>query len=210
MSMRKHAAYLQQPISVAYSQAQFREYMRITKPKLLAYVCSMLPFAESEEVVQDAYLKFYTYVNEQPCLLKLGIDYERFTALLFSMAKNLCISHLRHQNVINKYQQMKQSAQAQDSPDVETCMVKLDEKQKLMQAIDKLPPICRQVFVERKLNGKSHQQIAQKFNICTKTVENHIARGLKLCRQNMITHLKAQHDQQDTLPSSIANKRIGD
>lgn len=51
-----------------------------------------------------------------------------------------------------------------------------------MEAINTLPPICRQVFVQRKLHGKCHNSIAAMLGISTKTVENHITKGLRLCR----------------------------
>jgi RNA polymerase sigma factor (sigma-70 family) len=41
-----------------------------------------------------------------------------------------------------------------------------------------LPPQCRRVFELRKFAGLSHRDIAQRMNLCEKTVENHLTRAL--------------------------------
>jgi RNA polymerase sigma-70 factor (ECF subfamily) len=42
-----------------------------------------------------------------------------------------------------------------------------------------LPPQCRTAFTLKVFHGCSYKEIAEKLGISTKTVEHHIARGLR-------------------------------
>ena len=64
----------------------------------------------------------------------------------------------------------------------------MDEQERLTrydEAIARLPPRCRRVFVMRKVYGYSHREIADMLSISIKTVENHVATGLKRCRDEI-------------------------
>ncbi len=50
------------------------------------------------------------------------------------------------------------------------------------QAIDRLPEQCRLVFVLSRFEDMSHKEIAAQLGIAPKTVENHIAKALRLLR----------------------------
>ena len=48
--------------------------------------------------------------------------------------------------------------------------------------IDNLPPKCKTIFSLSRFEKISHKEIAQKLDISTKTIENHITKALKLIR----------------------------
>ncbi len=77
------------------------------------------------------------------------------------------------------------------------------ENVRLIVAINRLPPICRQVFIQRKLYAKSHQQIADMLNISTKTVENHLSKGLLLCRKYMLEQVSGNHSEYIISPKQM-------
>jgi RNA polymerase sigma-70 factor (ECF subfamily) len=55
-----------------------------------------------------------------------------------------------------------------------------DERHRLIQeAIDRLPPQCRAAFTLRVFHECSYQEVAERLGISAKTVEKHIARGLR-------------------------------
>ena len=165
----------------------FRQYIETSRPKLLSYVLRLLPVSEAEEVLQEAHLKFYCIALQQASLDKANQSLTQYTPLLFSIAKNLALSRIRHHKVVIKHQQKAECAQTSSGVSVELSLLESDEKERLQAAITNLPPMCKQVFIQRKIHNKSHAEIANTFNITTKTVENHIARGLKLCRKFMIS-----------------------
>lgn len=168
-------------------EKEFNDFIDGTRPKLMAYVLRLLPGAEAEEVLQETHLKFYYIARQQFIVNNTSNTLKQFTPLMFSIAKNLAISRIRHQKVILKYKQRVEDSFINNDASAEISVVENDEKEKLQAAISNLPPICKQVFVQRKIHNKSHAEIAQAFNISTKTVENHISKGLKLCREFMIT-----------------------
>lgn len=180
-------------------EKRFHDFIQINRPRLLAYTLRLLPAGEAEEVIQDAHMKFYsialaqceaqreTNSQQQNVSVSKRIDLAQYTPLLFSIAKNLSLSRIRHQQVVTKHQQTSYDNNSGSSISIESSMLERDEKDKLQQAIQSLPPMCKQVFIQRKIHNTSHAEIAKMFNICTKTVESHIARGLKLCRIFMIS-----------------------
>lgn len=65
-----------------------------------------------------------------------------------------------------------------------------DTKLRLVKkAIAQLPPRCQEIFVLNKQNGLSHKEIAQRFGISPKTVENQIGKALKSIREQVKEHI---------------------
>ncbi|GJL62634.1 MAG: DNA-directed RNA polymerase sigma-70 factor [Nitrospirales bacterium] len=53
----------------------------------------------------------------------------------------------------------------------------------LLQAIDTLPPRCREVLIMRKFEQMEYQAIAQQLGISRNMVEKHLRKALQYCRQ---------------------------
>jgi RNA polymerase sigma-70 factor (ECF subfamily) len=161
------------------------ELMLETRSTLHASMSKLLDKEDAEDVLQDAYIKVYE-------AKKSGLQHENFKAFLFKVARNSALSRLRHKKVINY------SLKAVHDSDVdrlthitnEDKICKEQDSALLFQAINDLPPICRQVFVLRKFKHKSHSEIANMLNISNKTVENHITKAVKHCRDSILLHYK--------------------
>jgi RNA polymerase sigma-70 factor (ECF subfamily) len=48
--------------------------------------------------------------------------------------------------------------------------------------VDRLPPLCRRVFVLRKVFKLTHAEISEVLGVSHSTIEKHVAKGLVRCR----------------------------
>ena len=108
-------------------------------------------------------------------------------ALLYRVAGNLAIDQLRLQETRARYvTSMPLSENLPDSrPSAET---EIDAKQRLallMEAVDELPPRCRQVFVLRKFEDFDQSEIAATLGISRNMVEKHLRKALLHCAMKL-------------------------
>jgi RNA polymerase sigma factor (sigma-70 family) len=54
------------------------------------------------------------------------------------------------------------------------------ELRRLAEAIDELPPKCREVVWMRRVDDLSQKEVAARLSISQKTVEKHVMKGMKL------------------------------
>jgi len=129
-----------------------------------------------EDLVQETYVRVYALPDFDT------VDSPR--ALVFRIAHNLAVERAR-----------RQKSQATDSVgDLESVTVysldapaevQLDDRKRFevfCAAVDQLPPLCRRVFVLRKVYRLSHQEIAEVLGVAHSTIEKHVAKGLVRCR----------------------------
>jgi len=157
------------------------------KAKFLSSLTSLVDRSQAEDIFQETIYKIFLLAEQNPNKLTFIEKLEMMTPMLFKIAKNKAISDLRHCKVEQKYRDAGGAMDIElNTKTIESEIINDDDAQLLLEAINQLSPICRQVFVQRKLNGKSHAQIASMLNISTKTVESHIAKGLKQCRDYIV------------------------
>lgn len=129
-----------------------------------------------EDLVQETYMRVYSLPDYQ------AVDSPR--ALLFRIAHNIAVERAR-----------RRKSQATDSVgDFQTLTVysseappevQLDDRRRFeafCKAVDQLPPLCRRVFVLRKVYRLSHDEIAEVLGVSHSTIEKHVAKGLVRCR----------------------------
>jgi len=132
-----------------------------------------------EDLVQETYVRIYTIEDFET------VDSPR--ALLFRIAHNLAVERSR-----------RQTARATDSVgdfealNVDTLEAPPDEQidarrrfETFCAAVERLPPLCRRVFVLRKVYKLSHTEIAEVLGITPSTIEKHVAKGLMRCRDHL-------------------------
>lgn len=153
--------------------------------ELLAYVARKLGSSMfAADIVHDAYVR----VRQLPSLLTIRNP----RAYLFRTATNLIVDYHRQEQRRGKYltqESAPEEIQA-GSPALDTT---LDEKREfavLRQAIDELPPKCRQVFIMRKFDGLEQEEIADQLGISRNMVEKHLRKALLHCRTRVAQALK--------------------
>lgn len=161
------------------AEAVFNEVHKETRQPLLISLQRMLEPAQAEEVLQESYLKLLVALREGKA--------PEPRAFLYRVARNHAVSRLRHQKVVEQQGVHIQLALHAEQPEaIEKQVSRKEEQDALLAAINALPLKCRQVFVMRKIDGFSHGQIAEVLGISPKTVENHLARGMRLCREHIV------------------------
>ena len=130
-----------------------------------------------EDLVQETYVRMYAlpdfHLVESP------------RALLFRIAHNLAVERARRHKI-----------QATDTvADLETLSVFSEEAppdeqtdarrrfESFCVAVERLPPVCRRVFVLRKVHKLSHAEISEVLGLSESTIEKHVAKGLVRCRE---------------------------
>ncbi|MDP9014392.1 MAG: RNA polymerase sigma factor [Pseudomonadota bacterium] len=132
-----------------------------------------------EDLVQETYVRMYALRDFWK------VDSPR--ALLFRIAHNMAVERAR-----------RLTTQATDSvADFELLNVysseapaeeQIDARRRFESfcaAVDRLPPLCRRVFVLRKVYRLSHDEIAEVLGVSHSTIEKHVAKGLLRCRDYM-------------------------
>lgn len=140
----------------------------------------------SEDIVQDLFVKIWE--QRRGLLTETAIRYYLFTAV-----RNNCITWLRRekQQIILPFsddQAMDLAADDQYPVDGGPTMTRtplkteVDEMTLLQEAIGRLPPKCREVFLLSRFSKLSYKEIAASLDISPKTVENQLGKALRLLR----------------------------
>lgn len=173
----------------------FSEFHDALFCKVTDSLVPLIGSVEGDEVAQEALFKVYLAANKNASNESFRASLKGMKPLVFVIAKNMALSRIRHKKVRERFHEVERIKFAHMSiKSIEADVINYNQTQMLLTAVNQLPPICRQVFIHRKLHGKSHAQIAQMLNISVKTVENHLAKGLKLCRQHLIKSTLNQSD----------------
>ncbi len=186
------------------SRQWFDEFVTQSRGELTGYLNRLLRSPDDAlEVSQEAYLKVYL-------ALRKSVDKEHSPkALLYKTARNLAISRLRHQQIVQRSMlaiTVSQELQTESrSPEQQAS--KSEDLRALLLAINQLPPKCRKVMLLRMFQDLSQKEIAEQLGIAVSTVEKHIAKALHSCRDTMRKTMQTDVDEAKSnfpLPRSVS------
>jgi len=129
--------------------------------------------AIAEDVVQNVFLKFY----ESKGLKRIDSP----AAYLRRAVVTRTLNALRDRKRLQFVGDEALTSAIEHLPTDEVTDI-ADMKAKLHQAIQQLPDRARVILILHRFEGLSYKEIAQELDIAPKTVENQLARGLKLLR----------------------------
>lgn len=145
---------------------------------------------KAQSLAQEAFIKLW--LNRSKIESVNGIR-----SFLYTSAKTDCLNNLRHEKVIQKYQD-KQLQQVERELNREILdsfnfdQLEFTELEKVIQqAISELPDRCREVFLMSRLDGKKNSEIAAELSISVKSVEANMTRALKTLRNSLSEYLPA-------------------
>lgn len=160
----------------------FQQVVAEQRPVLLRALQPLLDPAQAEDVVQEAALRVYQTLDT--------LEAEYLTAYWFRTARNLALSRLRHEKVCQRAAPMLaiEAMLRGGQTDADDQYDSHREKALLVNAINTLPPMCRNVLIARKIEGRTQREIASEMAISVNTVQNHLTQGMKLIRQYVQRH----------------------
>ena len=173
----------------ALKRLHFEELISRYHNQLIGALANMLERAELEEVIQEASLRVYLHLD--------AIEPQALKTYWFRTARNLAITRKRHEQVIKHFSAdlNETMLDQQARTDLGLLYEEREARAILIDAINKLPPVCRNVFLFRKIDGYSKQEIADLLGISVNTVDNHLTHGMKLCRRFVLEALSANADK---------------
>lgn len=141
--------------------------------------------ATAEDLVQELYLKLAG--------LDPAAEVKSPEALLYRMASNLMIDHVRSQQRSSRRNaQWRADSHVSlggedivDEPAADEVVIGRERARQLADAVAALPPKMGQAFRLHKLEGASQAQTAQVMGISTKMVEQHIQAAIRNLAQRL-------------------------
>jgi len=151
-----------------YSEELFRYIRR--------FVCS---HETAEDLLHDLFVKFIRYIEKKP------LNNENIRALLYSIARSVCLDHLKKRKKTNE-----------EMHDAERISVIADNRQLNSESddimdffntiIDTLPEPDRSVILMRK-NGLTFEEISISINISVRTAKRKAQKSLEIMRKNYLS-----------------------
>ncbi len=143
--------------------------------------------ATAEDLIQDLYLKL--------AAMDAGADVRAPSALLYRMAANLLIDHVRStQRSSRRAGQWRMETRATlagedivEEPAADEVLVAKQRVRQLADAVAALPPQMGRAFRLHKLEGLSQAQTAQAMGVSVKMVEQHIQAAIRNLSQRLRT-----------------------
>ena len=128
----------------------------------------------SEDIAQNVFMKVWTK--------KIEIASGNIKSLLFKMATDEFISHIRKKKVEKEYTEsidLKLIRESDNNDDL------LKKKVIFQKALNQLPEKQKTAFLMNKMQGLTYKEIAEILNLSQKAIEKRIGLALKALKQNL-------------------------
>ncbi len=161
----------------------FSEEVHRHDASLKAYLHGSFPAVRDvDDVVQESYLRIWQARAIEPV--------RSARAFLFRIARNLALDLVRRERCspVGMVADLAALPVPAESPSAASAASTNEKIALLATALLALPPIGRQVVMMRRLEGLSRAETAQQLGIAEKTVDEHLARGLRKLEE----HLRAR------------------
>ena len=128
----------------------------------------------SKDIAQNVFMKVWTK--------KIEIASGNIKSLLFKMATDEFISHIRKKKLQKEYTEsidLKLIREPDNNDDF------LEKKVLFQKALNQLPEKQKTAFLMNKMQGLTHKEIAEILNLSQKAIEKRIGLALKTLKQNI-------------------------
>jgi len=141
---------------------------------------------DAENLVQDVFMTIWEQRKDLPYI-------QHISSYLFRLTKNKCIDFLRRKimsaekmRLLQDWELKEYEYRLHSMEQFHEDVLNEQELDRLIyQVIESLPEKCREVFLLSRFEELSHQQIADRLNISTSTVNNHITTAMKKLKEKL-------------------------
>jgi RNA polymerase sigma factor (sigma-70 family) len=161
------------PIEEPAGATSVEELFRDHNDNLLRFLRARLRSdADAREAAQEAYVRLLQLDRpDQPSFMR---------AYLFKVASNVAADIMRRRAVRSRSaMEMADRAVAAEGPDQERSLVAKEQLRIATQAIQALPPKCREAFIMSRHEGCSTVQIGERLNVSDRMVRLYLVRALE-------------------------------
>ena len=131
----------------------------------------------AEDLVQEAFVRFWTMRE------KLSYS-ESIYGYLQRTVRNICINRKEREKVEEKYRcEVLNTGKEEFDWNDDDALEEL--RQQLLDAIDRLPEKCREIFVLSCVEGLKYQEVADQLDVSINTVKTQVRFGYKKLRSDL-------------------------
>ena len=134
-------------------------------------------FCKSVAVAEDLVQQVYVNVWEKRAVLEVQVSWRSY---LYTATRNQALNWMRR---ADRQQDLTVAENAEGGPTPTMRVEQGELGQQLAEAMELLPPKCREVFRLKRQEGYSYREIAGEMRISEKTVENQLGIALKKLRE---------------------------
>jgi RNA polymerase sigma-70 factor (ECF subfamily) len=129
----------------------------------------------SGDIAQNVFMKVWTK--------KIELASGNIKSLLFKMATDEFISHIRRKKVERAYSDSIDLRLVQESDNGDDEL--RDKKEQFKKALNQLPEKQRTALLMNKMQGLTYEEIAESLNLSEKAIEKRISQALGTLKQNL-------------------------
>lgn len=130
----------------------------------------------AEDLVQD----IFTYIWESRRFINPDCN---FSSYLFTISKNRILNILKRIDIQDNYINTILNSRTVTNNKPDHNLIENEYKSLLKEAIEKLSPTRKKVFVLSRMQHMTHKEIASELNISVYTVQEHISESLKMIKR---------------------------
>ena len=155
-------------------EKQFATLFDLFNNRLVLFAKGMLPAGEeAADLVQEAFVALWQRMDS-------FADLSAIKVFLYLTVKNKCLNIYKHEKVVRRYNNNQPPA-----PEDKHLLLRLIEAEvagEIQQALQQLPPGCRQVIHLSYFEGLRNHEIAERLHVSVNTVKTQKTRALRLMR----------------------------
>jgi RNA polymerase sigma-70 factor (ECF subfamily) len=136
----------------------------------------------SRDIVQEVFLKYWKKSEESPVTLDSPEAYLRRACI------NEALNYLK-ENERRTFRESEFAAEfgrpSDKNNQADANLIAMETSTNINEAIDQLPPVCRQVFLLSRYEYKRYSEISALLDISVNTVEKHIGKALSVLKNTL-------------------------